>query len=113
MLRNQIVTYLLDLGIRPHYKGFNYLVSALTMTVPQDSKIPMLEIYSKVAEEYGVNARRVERCVRTLIGIYCDNMKPAPQYKYTNSEFLYLCTMHIKLGSGEADAIEEAMQKGS
>lgn len=102
MLRNQIVTYLLNLGVRPHYKGFNYLVSALIITMTTDVRVPMLEIYDRVAQEHEVDARRVERCIRTLVGTYCDTMQPDLRYRYTNSEFLYLCTMNIKTGQDGA-----------
>lgn len=106
MQRNRIVVYLLKLGVRPHYKGFNYLVAALTITMQAENRVPMLEIYNKVADEYGINARRVERCIRTLIGTYCDLLQPQPQYRYTNSEFIYLCTMNM-LMDNEQDLVRE------
>lgn len=95
-MRNQIVFYLLKIGVRPHYKGFNYFVRALCMTMDSEKRIPMLEIYSSVAHEYDVNPKRVERCMRTLVGTYYSAMQDPPPHKYTNSEFLYLCTMHMK-----------------
>lgn len=87
------------MGVKPHYKGFNYLVSALEHTMGSILRIPMLEIYDLVATEYGVSPKRVERCIRTLVGILCETMPQPPAYKYTNAEFIYLCTMQIKMQS--------------
>ena len=96
-MRNQIVLYLLKIGVKPHYKGFNYLVSALAHTMDSITRIPMLELYDLVAEEYGITSKQVERCIRTLIGIFCEAISPPLAYKYTNAEFIYLCTMNIKM----------------
>jgi Sporulation initiation factor Spo0A C terminal. len=99
-VRNEIVLYLLTIGVKPHYKGFNYLVSSLVMTLNADSRIPMLEIYNAVAREYDISSQRVERCIRTLVSTYYQTMSNPPVYKYTNSEFIYLCTMHMKTHIG-------------
>lgn len=96
-MRNQIVLYLLKIGVRPHYKGFSYLVCALGRTMDTERRISMLELYDYVADEYGINPKRVERCIRTLVDMYYDTMQNPPPYKYTNSEFIYICTMHMKL----------------
>ena len=96
-MKNDIVLYLLKVGVRPHYKGFNYLVRSLEMTLNADERIPMLKIYDTVAREYGINPQRVERCIRTLVNTFYLSMSNPPAYKYTNSEFIYLCTMHMKM----------------
>lgn len=96
-MRNQIVLYLLRTGVKPHYKGFNYLVSALEHTMDSLPRIPMLEIYHLVAEEHGVTAKRVERCIRTLVNTLGDDVSKAPSWKYTNGEFIYLCTMRMRM----------------
>ena len=96
-MKNEIVLYLLKVGVRPHYKGFNYLVSSLEMTLNADLRIPMLKIYDAVAREYDITPQRVERCIRTLVSTYYLTMNNPPAYKYTNSEFIYLCTMHMKM----------------
>jgi len=96
-MRNQIVLYLLKIGVRPHYKGFNYLITAITIALESNKRIPMLEIYEMVGRAHNVDAKRVERCIRTLVGIYYDSMEDAPRCRYTNSEFIYLCSEQMKL----------------
>ena len=95
-MRNQIVLYLLKIGVRPHYKGFNYLINAIALAFNSNKRIPMLEIYEIVGNAHNVDAKRVERCIRTLVGIYCDAHNPS-EFRYTNSEFIYLCAEQMKL----------------
>jgi len=96
-LKNQIVFYLLKLGVRPHYTGFNYLVTALEIALASETKVPVLEIYRLVAEEHGVSANRVERCIRTAIQMYCGKTNGDSELKYKNSEFIYLCVMNMRM----------------
>lgn len=96
-MKNKIVIYLLDRGIKPHYKGFDYLIYALTLTIPQPRRIPIGLIYEQTANEFGVTKDRVERCIRTIINTYCDGLPQPTKYKYTNAEFIYLCTEQIRI----------------
>ena len=96
-MKNAIVAYLLDIGIKPHYKGFDYLIYALLLTTTSASRISVGEVYNRVAEEFGVTKDRVERCIRTIVTTYFDNMENPPKFKYTNAEFIFLCTEQIKL----------------
>jgi len=95
-MKNQIVFYLLKLGVRPHYTGFNYLVTALEIALASETRVPVLEIYKLVAQEHGVTPNRVERCIRTAIQMYCGKTDQAEQ-KYKNSEFIYLCVMNMRM----------------
>lgn len=88
---------MLDKGIKPHYKGFDYLIHALTQTIPEPHRIPIGQVYDTTAEEFGVTRDRVERCIRTIITTYCESMDNPPRYKYTNAEFIYLCTEQIRI----------------
>lgn len=106
-MKNKIVLYLLDKGIKPHYKGFDYLIHALTITIPQPHRIPIGQIYEQIAEDFDVTKDRVERCIRTIISTYFDDMDNPPKYKYTNSEFIYLCTEQIRVS--EEDFKDVAM----
>lgn len=96
-MKNEIVTFLLDIGAKPHYKGFDYLVHALMLTISAKNRIPIGTVYSLVAEEFEVTKERVERCVRTIVSTYFENMPNPPKYKYTNAEFIFLCTEQIRL----------------
>ncbi len=96
-MKNAIVGYLLEKGLKPHYKGFSYLVRALMLTTDAKTRIPIGEVYTLVAQDCGVTKDRVERCIRTIVTTYFNNMESPPKYKYTNAEFIYLCTEEIKL----------------
>ena len=100
-MKNRIIAYLMNLGIRPHYTGFNYLVSALEIAMGSEAKKPALEIYRLVAEEHGVSANRVERCIRTAIQMYCQKELGQTDQKFKNSEFIYLCVMNMRMMSEE------------
>ena len=100
-MQNQIVLYLLGIGVKPYYKGFNYLVSALEYTMKSMLHIPIIKIYNIVAGKYGVSPEQVERCIRTLINTLCKTMSP-PAHKYKNGEFIYLCTMNLNVSCGRA-----------
>lgn len=102
-MKNEIVTYLLEIGVKPHYKGFDYLTQALLLTATSKRRLPICEIYRRVGAEFDVAEERVERCIRTIIGTYFDNMDNPPKYKYTNAEFIYLCTEQIRLIKSAAD----------
>ena len=96
-MKKEIISYLLDIGIKPHYKGFDYLVSALVLTTAAKSRMPIGEIYILIAAEHAVTKDRVERCLRTVVTIYFETMDNPPKYKFTNAEFIFLCTEQIKL----------------
>jgi Sporulation initiation factor Spo0A C terminal. len=96
-VKKVIISYLLDIGIKPHYKGFDYLVSALVLTTSAKSRMPIGEIYKIIAVEHDVTKDRVERCLRTVVTIYFETMDNPPKYKFTNAEFIFLCTEQIKL----------------
>ena len=95
-MKAQIIDYLLEEGFRPHYKGFDYLVSALEITTASKSRVPVGILYSKIAEDYDVTWQCVERCIRTAIESYWDAIK-APGSKPTNAEYIALATVRLKV----------------
>lgn len=68
-MQTSIRSCLLNLGLSPKYKGFNYLSSALVITVRDPSALQHVTtaIYPLVGSEYGVSRYAVERCIRTVI----------------------------------------------
>ena len=91
-----ITQYLLCNGIKPHYKGFQYLVDILLKTTSTDERIPMGKLYKDIGEKHGVTPQCVERSLRTLIGAYWRDSKGEP-YKPTNSEYIARVTAILKL----------------
>lgn len=101
MDRDKIEDKLLQLGITPNLRGFNYLASAIA-TYQFD--MPMMEVYTAVAEEYSTEPSRVERCIRHA-------KDKCEQYvKTANSEFIALISIEIKRIKS-AEEREESLKK--
>lgn len=98
-----IQNYLLKLGVRPNLLGFDYLTKAIEYynpTPPNKSRI--MEIYQKIADEYGETVVRVERAIRLAITKCFEenkNIFGALQIipcKVTNSQFIALCALNLE-----------------
>lgn len=96
-MKNAIVAYLLEMGVKPHYKGFDYLVQALIITVSIPGHISIGEVYRRIAETFEISKPQVERCIRTVIDAYCESGGFSQRRKHTNAEFIFLCTRQLKL----------------
>ena len=57
---------LLNLGVDPSKKGFEYLQEALR-NLQEDPHIKITVLYDKIAKKFGSNHRAVERCMKTSI----------------------------------------------
>lgn len=85
MQRNKIEDRLIQIGILPNLKGFEYLVTAIDT---YQYGMPLMEIYVDTAQKYKTTYSRVERCIR--------HAKNKTTYgKYTNGEFLSLFKYEI------------------
>ena len=83
-MRKEIVNYLLEYGIRPNLKGFNYIHRAIEMTIDNGNVLPQItkEVYPVIAREFNDSASKVERAIRHSI-------KSSYRRAYmTNSEFI-------------------------
>lgn len=96
-MKKQIVNYLLKRGVKPNYKGFNYVVSALEYTTQFDQHIPINTVYNTVAQQFGITWQCVERCIRTLIEASWEHMNPPSDHKPTNAEFIAYHTLRLRL----------------
>jgi two-component system, response regulator, stage 0 sporulation protein A len=85
----KIEKYLLDKGIKPHLKGFDFLVSAI-MLVKEDKKylrsVTTL-LYPTIATMYNETPSKVERAIR-----HC--LESSRIFK-KNSEFIALSVIEI------------------
>ena len=89
-MKKTIVLYLLGHNIRPHLKGFDYLVAALLYTTQAEIKPPIGTVYEIIAEQYHTSAAAVERCIRGAI----ESAFPRG-YKPPNSEFISRATVEL------------------
>lgn len=57
----------LNLGITPDLKGYEYTVIAIQKMIEKKGDIKVCEIYAEVAETLNINKPRVERAIRHAI----------------------------------------------
>lgn len=110
-LMQYISRSLLDLGMKPNLKGFNYLKEAVYLhsDIIYTNK-RFTHIYAVIAEKYGVSASSVERAVRISIesAWLGDNLNLSHDlfgFSYitdeqapTNSEFIATMSEIVKFG---------------
>lgn len=84
-------TFLIESGIYPNLKGFNYLIKAVEIAKKKGLISLTKEIYPMIAEEFGTTSSRVERGIRNVI----QKIKPQDYKKIgmknfpTNGEVIY------------------------
>lgn len=109
MKQSDIVTYLDDKNISHAIKGFSYLISAVSIVAEDRNALNRMTgekgIYSRIAEEHGTAASRVERAIRHAIEITGGE-------KTTNSEFIARAADHFIYG-GDASCEPNAPSVGS
>lgn len=88
MNRTKIKRKLLEIGVAPNVKGFEYIVRAIEIIL-EGSNVPICKgIYLAIAEEYGVSKENVERCIRYCCGTISEEFKKDFKNKQ-NSYILY------------------------
>ena len=106
----QIITQLLrSLGIPAHMKGYYQLRSAIAYVLSAGDAYNMrvtIDVYPAVAEEFGVNAKRIERNIRNAIEVAWNRGNIVMQHeifgytvkdtkgKPTNAEFIAMLADH-------------------
>lgn len=110
-MEDKIVKLLLSLGVPPCLKGFRASVYAIEMILKDPSVLDQItkRLYPNIAKRLGSTASCVERQIRTAVDTMFDhhdyenivgtlgldvNMRTG---KYTNSEFLSLCTLKLRM----------------
>lgn len=67
-MKNKIQKVLLELGITPDLKGFNYICRMIEIVKADElNKKSVIGIYQEIAEEYKTTASCVERAIRHAI----------------------------------------------
>ena len=95
---NAISVYLLDIGVKPNYKGFMYLNTAIQLVIDNKNIIPNITnvLYPKIAKIYKQTPSKVERNIRFAIENSNDEYK-----NMSNKEFIAFCALNITLKGGK------------
>lgn len=102
MMHKKIEDILLELGIMPNLKGFNYITDMVEL-INREEKIKIVAGYWIVAKKYNATGARVERAIRhaiskidtggeqfkNIVGVQCEK-------HMTNSEFLSTLAYKLK-----------------
>ena len=112
-LELQITNVIHQIGVPAHIKGYQYLRTAIMMTVQNDGVINAVTkiLYPTVAKQYGTTSSRVERAIRHAIEVAWDrgDVDVLNAYfgytilntrgKPTNSEFIAMIADNLRLQS--------------
>lgn len=109
MGNKKILTLLFDLGVRPNYKGYEYLVEAVKLCVDDGSYLTnAVGMYKEIAKNCNAKSwGAVERCMRTCLegSRKCYNQKifgeTIPNYMFMkripNMMFVSSCVEKLKI----------------
>lgn len=92
-------------NITRNYKGYDYAAYAIWLTVQDATRVQLVTkwLYPDVAANYGVEPSKVERNIRTLVSVICDE-DPEAMHKVlgiklakkpTNARFIALMSDYL------------------
>lgn len=110
-LETQVTKIIHQIGVPAHIKGYQYLRSAIIMTMHNTELINAItkQLYPGVAKQYGTTSSRVERAIRHAIEVAWDRgdvdvinsffgyTVQSTRGKPTNSEFIALVADSLRL----------------
>ena len=110
-LETQVTKIIHQIGVPAHIKGYQYLRSAIIMTMHDTELINSItkQLYPGVAKQYGTTSSRVERAIRHAIEVAWDRgdvdvinsffgyTVQSSRGKPTNSEFIALVADSLRL----------------
>ena len=110
-LETQVTKVIHQIGVPAHIKGYQYLRSAIIMTMHNNDLINSItkQLYPGVAKQYGTTSSRVERAIRHAIEVAWDRgdvdvinsffgyTVQSARGKPTNSEFIALVADSLRL----------------
>lgn len=110
-LETQVTQIIHQIGVPAHIKGYQYLRTAIIMTVEKPELINSItkELYPSVAKAYGTTSSRVERAIRHAIEVAWDRgdvdvinsyfgyTVQSARGKPTNSEFIALISDNLRI----------------
>ena len=97
-MRKKVQDTLLELGVTPNLKGFDYICDAVEM-INKEGRLKVTYIYDKIARDNNEKMMRVERAIRHAIG-HVDESKwnSMGGYGLKNSEFIFTLELLIREG---------------
>lgn len=100
-MRKKIGNALIELGITPDLKGFDYICSAIEIISKSNEKIKLVDgVYVDVAKEFDTTASSVGRAIRHAFSKMDKNNGAYKKYigidKSTNSALLYTLAYKLK-----------------
>ena len=110
-MESQVTKIIHEIGVPAHIKGYQYLRSAILMTIDDNDIINSVTkiLYPSVAKKYGTTTSRVERAIRHAIEVAWDrgDVDTLNSYfgytiqntrgKPTNSEFIAMIADNLRL----------------
>ena len=110
-MESQVTKIIHEIGVPAHIKGYQYLRSAILMTIEDNEIINSVTkiLYPSVAKKYGTTTSRVERAIRHAIEVAWDrgDVDTLNSYfgytiqntrgKPTNSEFIAMIADNLRL----------------
>ncbi len=115
-LEENITSYIQQLGVPAHIKGYQFIRTAIAMVINDEDNINFITkvLYPSVAKKYNTTPSRVERAIRHAIEVAWDRGNPevlneffgytilGSKGKPTNSEFIALVADKIRLEMNNA-----------
>ena len=95
------------IGLRSTYSGYNYLATAIYLTLNNSIYLKRItkNLYVTIGQQYNVSAQSVEAAIRTLINSYWNQHSDrilsqllgySIYYKPTSSEFISILTDYLR-----------------
>ncbi len=120
-IESQVTRLIHKVGIPAHIKGYQYLRSAIMMTLEDQNMINSVtkELYPTIAKKYGTTSSRVERAIRHAIEVAWDRgdydvlaemfgyTVQKAKGKPTNSEFIALISDNLRLINKDKKSVIE------
>lgn len=109
---NDIPHLVRTLGIGATYRGYRYLILALSLCLEDEEYLLGISkiLYPQIAQTYCTSVSSVERDLRTVISVcwkkgnrkFLQNLSPCPlKTKPTTGEFLDILTNHLRQNNSD------------
>lgn len=100
-MKRKTENVLLELGITPNLKGFEYICRGVEILQEKEGRIKVVDgLYVQIAEEYNTKKQRVERAIRHAISKVEKDGDPWRKYigihHATNSSFLFILATRLR-----------------
>lgn len=81
---NEILDVLMELGVNPSIKGFDYLMTGITLAYEKPEVFSRMtkDFYPSIAQKHDTTSSRVERAIRHAVETAFNNMPCSVQVKY-------------------------------